>query len=544
MLVELGCDKFSKKVTDGGFVQFRNGLNIVLGGAHADNSVGKTTFLMAIDFAFGAKSYAKDDSGIRDNIGEQVIKFAHKFDDEVFYFSRNTSTLKDVNICDKEYKILKIISIDEFTSLLTKKYKTNNLNISFRSLISGFFRIYGKDNYYPTKPLRAFANDKAQNGIEKLLKLFGLYDDIKSSLDKFEKIQHKQQAFKSALQYNFINGTVKKSDYERNKQKIAELNNEINNFEQNYKLSEVSANVVKSKQLQILELEKIRYERLLCTYKSQLAMIKAEKDFDSRVIKQDFADLLSFFPNTHIKKLTDIENFHKELNQILANQFSSEHDMLINIIQRIYEKIQDINIKINELNELKTIPSVILNQYVSLVKEKAKLEKDNNIYTSKQALENIVKTSRIANENFSKKCLNDLEEKINQKLSIANNYVCQGEKNPPILKLNSLTQYDYNIPKDTGTGSQTRALCLFDLVILNNTVLPAFVHDSNFLKQIEDKEMLMLMELYNSTNKQVFIAIDKMDSYDDNDVSSNIRKAVVLELSKNNELYGMAWNKN
>ena len=57
MLKEIYCDKFKKKL-----IEFHDGLNIILGDDIASNSIGKSTMLLAIDFAFGGDTYAKQDN--------------------------------------------------------------------------------------------------------------------------------------------------------------------------------------------------------------------------------------------------------------------------------------------------------------------------------------------------------------------------------------------------------------------------------------------------------------------------------------------------
>lgn len=62
MLVELECPLFGSK-KEGifkpyGKIEFHKGLNTVLGAKKADNSIGKSTFLMVIDFCFGGTDYA------------------------------------------------------------------------------------------------------------------------------------------------------------------------------------------------------------------------------------------------------------------------------------------------------------------------------------------------------------------------------------------------------------------------------------------------------------------------------------------------------
>lgn len=52
MLKEIICDKFKQKR-----VEFHRGLNVVLGDDQGSNSIGKSTFLMIIDFVYGGKDY-------------------------------------------------------------------------------------------------------------------------------------------------------------------------------------------------------------------------------------------------------------------------------------------------------------------------------------------------------------------------------------------------------------------------------------------------------------------------------------------------------
>lgn len=52
MLKQIKCDKFRLPI-----VTFHEGLNVVAGDSNAANSIGKSTMLMIIDFAFGGSSY-------------------------------------------------------------------------------------------------------------------------------------------------------------------------------------------------------------------------------------------------------------------------------------------------------------------------------------------------------------------------------------------------------------------------------------------------------------------------------------------------------
>lgn len=60
MLLELSCDAFKSYGEIRKNIVFHEGLNAVVGGKRGANSIGKSTFLMLIDFAFGGDDYIVD----------------------------------------------------------------------------------------------------------------------------------------------------------------------------------------------------------------------------------------------------------------------------------------------------------------------------------------------------------------------------------------------------------------------------------------------------------------------------------------------------
>ena len=61
MLSEIRCDAFKSYGKTRDTIVFYPGLNTVLGGAAANNSIGKSTFLLIIDYCFGGETYGKSD---------------------------------------------------------------------------------------------------------------------------------------------------------------------------------------------------------------------------------------------------------------------------------------------------------------------------------------------------------------------------------------------------------------------------------------------------------------------------------------------------
>ncbi|MBT2146252.1 hypothetical protein KK449_17895 [Clostridioides difficile] len=84
MLVEIHCDEFMSYGKPRKPIIFHEGLNTVLGGQSADNSIGKSTFLLIIDYVFGGDTYKYSDAAHK--LKNHFIKFAFKFDNQHYYF--------------------------------------------------------------------------------------------------------------------------------------------------------------------------------------------------------------------------------------------------------------------------------------------------------------------------------------------------------------------------------------------------------------------------------------------------------------------------
>lgn len=98
-------------------------------------------------------------------------------------------------------------------------------------------------------------------------------------------------------------------------------------------------------------------------------------------------------------------------------------------------------------------------------------------------------------------------------------------------------------PDDTGTGIAYKGLVVFDLAILHLTCLPVLVHDSVVLKQISDVAIEKIMDQYITSGKQVFVTLDKQQSYSEN-TSNILEKYSILKLAPNGEeLFGRSWGK-
>ena len=79
MLVEVRCDKFISNGKVREPIRFHAGLNVVLGDDNGSNSIGKSTFLMILDFVFGGTDYIQKCVDVQENVKEHTICFAFDF---------------------------------------------------------------------------------------------------------------------------------------------------------------------------------------------------------------------------------------------------------------------------------------------------------------------------------------------------------------------------------------------------------------------------------------------------------------------------------
>lgn len=507
MLKEIICDKFKQKR-----VEFHRGLNVVLGDDQGSNSIGKSTFLMIIDFVYGGKDYITKSEDIQENVGIHTIKFCFVFDEKYYYFSRDTVNTETVNICDSNYNIQDNISVDDYTRKLRRLYCFNNKDVSFRNAVGRYARVYGKDNLNEKRPLDLVRNERAEQPINSLLQLFGLYGQIKELDELVKSKKDELKALTEAQKYNFVS-KIGATERRSNDKKLEELEKENSTYNKETKRLKAKRN----------------------SLSDNLAGVKT-------ITKKDIEQIQKFFPEVDLVQIQKIENFHKEINRVLNQEIKDE---LLNIekTMNVLEMEKDkISIKISEITNTENFSKVILFKYAEIQKEIEMRLNQNEFYDKKKLLEKEKNDAEERKEKIKKQKTNEVQEKINNKLETLNNKIYDDAKIPPTLEIDK-NQYVFKTVDDTGTGASYRGMVLYDISILELTCLPILIHDSVLLKQIEDIAIEKILEIYSNSEKQVFIALDKSSSYSrrSQEILNDKR---VLELGTDgNELFGKSWSK-
>lgn len=540
MLYEIYCDKFISNDEPRGVIRFNNGLNVVKGHDSGTNSIGKSTFLLAIDFAFGGKVYAEDKRLIN-KIGHHTINFCFKFNDVFHYFSRSTEKTKEVNICNSDYSVKDTISLDDYTAKLLELYGIDLPNIAFRQVVGRYFRVYGRDSSNEKQPLASYLGEPPKDSLISLLKLFNGYAPIEQLHADIKDKEERKKAIVNADKYNLVHIIKSKKDYQQNLADIKRLNDELVALARFGRQELLYLEPQKAEQAAEY---KARYETLTRRKKQLWARYYAIKDNAERtrpITTQDFEALLRFFPNSDIKLLSDIEGFHSKLTAILSEEFRSSMSELLKAINDISLELTRLDVLLKELEVPKRIADSTLKAYAKTQSQINELNRQNELYLAKKEIEEDIRKLKKDYHKLFTEIYKKVTDKINAVMEKLNTYIYGDNVVAPIFTVTKPDNYTFGIDVDGGTGTNYKNLILLDLASLELTPLPTIAHDTILFHHIGQEPMAKILELYSQCEKQVFIAIDESTKYATT-AQKIIEDNTVLRLSANgNELFGSSW---
>ena len=552
MLYEIECEKFAKKVNGQlvprGRIQLREGLNTVLGDKAAQNSIGKSTFLLVIDFCFGGDDYINPKiCKAKEMLHSHTINFAFKFGNRIDYFCRSTKTPSEIGICDSDYKVQRTQTLKEFKDYLLEAYGIATPSISFREMVGRFLRIYGRENYAERYPLK-YGDVKPEASIETLEKMFNVFAFIEEYKRVYDDKSKRTKIREDATKLGEMTNVAKtKKEYSANEKEIEHLRTELQKLmdREDAKLSqEETDNLDKASEIRgQLTVLKRRRSRLV----SQLNAVKANMSGGLVPVEEDLSELSEFFPDVDVQKLSQIEHFHDRMRHILSQEMGDEIAQLQILIDAVSTEMTRLQEAQRKLGVPVTVSKKFMDQVVDLQRQIDILTAKNKAYDKTAKLKTEKKDAKIQLEDVRETQLQVVETSINQEMTRLNDYIYGGERYAPTIKFGNSRSgkptYDFWTENDTGAGTNFKGLIIFDLALLRLTELPVIAHDSNIFKNIADLPIDKIMELYNQSKKQIFIAFDKEDAF--YDVTRKIvHSTKVIELYENGgELFGWSWAK-
>lgn len=533
MLHEIYCDQFHQKR-----IVFNSGLSVVLGTNTGDNSIGKSTFLLIVDYVFGGSTYAQMPD-IISNVGSHDIFFSFIFDGEAFWFCRNSIQSHTVWKCNDSYEKIEEISLADYCKWLDSKYAITLPELSFRDAVGRYIRVYGKSNCDERHPLHYPTTEKSEKACFALLKLFDAYLPLKESEAEAKRSEDELTAYKKAQSLQFISKITKRT-FDQNLKAIEQLSSQIQELSSGLERGLLDVDAVASEQAIYIKQLLSRARRARSKIQAQYNTLDENGTYSFSATTDSFADLQRFFPNVAVMELEEIEGFHKTISTVFKSELRAARSKLEKELAEYTQIIGQYETELQELIQNPNLSKVILTRHTELLREKDRMQKENDAYVKLQEL----KTNRDADgerlSTIKRQQFALVSYQLNEEMSRLNDSIYEGSYNAPVLDFTD-SSYIFFTPDDTGTGIAYKGLVVYDLAVLGLTRLPVLVHDSVVLKQISDDAIERIIELYSASGKQVIIALDKQESYSEK-TSRLLSESAVLKLSGNGqELFGRSW---
>jgi hypothetical protein len=538
MLTELRCDKFKQSP-----ILFENGLNSILGSAQGNNAIGKSTLLLIIDFVFGGNRYIEASEDIVRHVGTQNFEFRFRFEDGDYYFTRSTDDYAHVNRCDSDYQAIQKISLDDYRKLLYTTYEIGLPFVRFEEITQRFFRIYGKGNTDETMPLKSKRRETEADSVDFLMKLFNQYGVVEAVKGALEMAGVRAAELLSRNPVVFDDEKFKNNETE-----IAALRERLESLmkeNEEAQLQLMSFDIQTVQKVEALRNEIRGYERRRRQLISQLRIIENNTPDNKASLTENFDALTEFFPDANIEKLSRIEHFHNRITEIMTNEIQQEIDKLRPVILILDRDIASLQKQISETGIAQQVSERTLSQGVSISRQIDNLEYENEQLLKQQELQK----QRLEVERKLNKLLKNQQEQLrnvqdilNRKITEINDIVTAGQEVPPALQIHPDKSYDFKTPDNTSEGTSYKSLVLYDISMLGLTPIPALIHDSNILMHIDNEHFGRILELYQHSNKQVFIAFDKAEKCTPN-ARHQLENTAIIHLADGEELFGVSWSK-
>ncbi|MFR3528985.1 MAG: DUF2326 domain-containing protein [Lachnospiraceae bacterium] len=540
MLKEVYCELFKSTAGPRGRIQFHQGLNTVLGGEAADNSIGKSTFLLILDYCFGGETYGK--ANVKNYVGDHTICFAFHFRDGDHYYSRTVSDSKHVNRCNSEYQpVGDPIDLKAFRQELFDGYEIALEDITFRDMVGRFFRISGKGNDEIENPLH-YKSPKGEQAVTAMEKLFGMYQFVGALKKRLKEADEKKKTFNKARRLKLVPSAIKTDkQYAKNIARIDELQVELagltKDTDSDLLEKELQRKSEEAEAASRLRGMKRQYGRLA----SQYRVVTKNRDDAFVTTEDNLQTLASYFPTVNIKRIEEVEAFHRKLHGILDSELSDEAQSLQVLMQAATQEIQKLEAELVELGIPIQVPKPFLEKYSELQREISALESQNEAFEQTEQFKADVETVEKDLDVAESQVLRDIEDMLNAQMVRYNDRVYEVRREAPTIKFESKAKYDFHTPRDDGKGTAFKSLIVLDLSILELTELPAIAHDSSIFKNIGDLPIDGIMDIYLESKKQIFIAFDKEGAYTKK-VADAVTDTAVIKLGENgDQLFGWTW---
>lgn len=180
----------------------------------------------------------------------------------------------------------------------------------------------------------------------------------------------------------------------------------------------------------------------------------------------------------YVRKLYEVERYHRKLAKILDGQFSVEKEQVQGEIVALQEQLQAVRGQIRELGFVGSVSKEFLDRHSELKGRIDALKLQNEAYLTLLDLQDARKKADNMLKSAITSILVDIEHDVNAKMKEFNDSFYADARKAPRLHFNNYNSYTFETPDDTGTGTNYKGMVLYDLAVLYLTALLAIAHDS------------------------------------------------------------------
>ena len=530
MLKTITCEKLIKSP-----LTFDNGLNSVVGADDAKNSIGKSSILMLIDYAFGGTDFPQKCDDVIKHVGHFNVGIEFEFDKSYSFIrqTKNPEYVYDIN--ENE-----LIDLTKFKNFLKNKYLGESVEISFRECVSTYFRVSQRNNYNDKRPLDAAVKEGWKSIRVRLIKLFNQFDNVSTLLEKQKQL--KKTIDNVSGTHN--SGAVKKitqRQFTANQNSLHQLKSDLEEIKDTFKGKVTNIQGIINERSRELKANKDKLLTKQDELETQLTRI--ENNLSNQKVRSSkaFKEVVEFFPDVNETRLLQVESFHSGITKILKGKLEAEKSLLLHGLLLLKNEITGLDRKLSDIVDSKEDSSYLLERLIELDRDEQSLTKENLYYELGTKTKDDIKDNTTAIDDAVNTSLGDIEATINKGIKKFINKIYLDKPIAPELHF-SATDYNFKPGDDRGTGKGYGNLISLDLTVLENTKLPCLVHDSVLFKHLDVPAVENLIKTYASFKKQIFISIDEVPKYS-RGIQELIKESEFLKLSKDKLAFGISWKK-
>lgn len=333
--------------------------------------------------------------------------------------------------------------------------------LSFRTTLSSFFRIYGKENTDERRPLRGIPGQDMEKSIAVLVALFDRNKDIQIYRQNLAEGKKKLDVFKEARKYHFISNLVGgKEKYEENMALIRDLEIQLSTLTEQVDQGHTEEEIQKGKRKALLDAQCLMLESELQSKQRKLKLVTMSLEYGLYPTEADLSALQEFFPEVNLRKLYEVERYHRKLAQILDEQFSAERQSIEGEISSLEQQLGEIRTQISALGFIGNISKEFLDRHAEIKGKIDALRIQNESFLMLKGLQDAKARADEILKKAIESILLEIEAELNEKMKEFDAQLHSEPRKPPYLRFDSYNRYNFETPDDTGTGSNYRCFSI------------------------------------------------------------------------------------